>query len=160
QQNFAARTTNWIEDYIVSLGDKTALAIDKNAGLLWILHGKSSITAQAIVGRPEAYAIHFRSRSFSEYLLVQRLTPDVQTGARVVDAEDDFGDALQLETIEERAFSPLYQVRLSRVVGVDEEKLIAWANDRRGKKLVEVPVNAAPGEAQEDQLLLWLRQLP
>jgi hypothetical protein len=161
QQNFAARTTNWIEDYIQSsVGDKSALAIDRNAGLLWILHGKSSVTSQAIIGRPEAYSFHFKNRSFANYFLVQRLSPDLASGARFVDAADDFGDALQLETIEERAFAPLYLVRLSRVVGVDEKKLIDWAKARREMKLVEVAAQTNRGAVPEDQMLLWLRQLP
>jgi hypothetical protein len=161
QQNFAARTTNWIDGYIRTLNDnKTALAIDRNAGLLWILHGKSSVTSQAIIGRPEAFSLHFRNRSFNEYFLVQRLTPDVKTGGRIVDGADDFGEALQLETVEERALAPLYLVRLSRIVGVDEDKLVAWAKSRQGKKMVEVPATTNLSPGQEDQLLLWLRQLP
>ncbi|MEO7700420.1 MAG: glycosyltransferase family 39 protein [Opitutus sp.] len=160
QQNFAARTANWVDGHVRTLGDRTAVAIDRNAGLIWILHGKSSVTSQAIVGRPEAFALHFRNHSFQEYFLIQRLTPDVKTGARIVDGGDDFGEAFTLETIEEHAFAPLYLVRLSRIVGVDETKLIAWAKDRQGKKLVELPAGTTLGPAQEDQLLLWLRQLP
>lgn len=160
QQNFAARTVSWIDDYIHGLGDQTALAIDRSGGLVWILNGKSGITSPSIVGRPEAFILHFRNRSFANYFLVQRLTPDVKTGNRIVDGEDDFGDALKLETIEERAFAPLYLVRLSRIVGVDEEKLLAWAKSRQGKKLVEMPAGTGVGPGQEDQLLLWLRQLP
>ena len=160
QQNFAARTVNWIEDYIHTLGDRTALAIDHSGGLVWFLNDKSSITSAAIIGRPEAFALHFRNHSFHDYFLVQRLTPNVKTGGRIVDAGDDFGDAMQLVTIEERAFAPLYLVRLSRIVGVDEDKLIAWAKARRGKKLVELPNGTTSGVGQEDQLLLWLRQLP
>lgn len=160
QQNFAARTVNWINDYISSLGDRSVLAIDHSGGLVWILNDKSSITSQAVLGRPEAFSLHFRNHSFDDFFLVQRLTPDVKTGGRIVDAGDDFGDALQLITIEEHAFAPLYLVRLSRIVGVDEVKLVAWAKSRQGKKLVEVPSATSLGAGQEDQLLLWLRQLP
>lgn len=160
QQNFAARTANWVERHVQALGDQTAVAIDRNAGLVWILHDKSSVTSQAIVGRPEAFALHFRNHSFQNFFLIQRVVPDVKTGARMVDGGDDFGDAMQLETVEEHAFAPLYLVRLSRIVAVDEQKLIAWAKDRQGKKLVEVPTGTTLGPGQEDQLLLWLRQLP
>src|SRR5690606_19820992 len=60
QQNFATRTTNWLDGHIRGLGERTALAIDRSAGLLWILHGKSSITSQAIAGRPEGFIAHFK----------------------------------------------------------------------------------------------------
>jgi hypothetical protein len=142
------------------LGDRTAVAIDRAAGLVWILNGKSSVTSQAIIGRPEAFALHFRNHSFDDFFLVQRMTPDVKTGARFIDAGDDFGDALKLETVAERAFAPLYLVRLSRIVGVDEDRLKAWAKDRQSKKLVELPASTKLDKGQEDQLLIWLRQLP
>lgn len=160
QQNFAARTDSWLNEFIHGLGDRTAVAIDRAAGLVWILNGKSSVTSQAIIGRPEAFALHFRNHSFDDFFLVQRMTPDVKTGARFIDAGDDFGDALKLETVAERAFSPLYLVRLSRIVGVDEDRLKAWAKDRQSKKLVELPASTKLDKGQEDQLLIWLRQLP
>ena len=164
QQNFAARTTNWIEDYIKTLGRKSALAIDRSSGLVWILHDKSSLTSSAMAVRPEAYLLHFKNRTFDNYLLVQRATPELGTGQRFVDAEDDFGGALTLELIEERAFAPFYLVRLSRVVAVDEALLLAWAKKRQNPPPVEATATssaAAPAPPSTDsQLLTWLRQLP
>jgi 4-amino-4-deoxy-L-arabinose transferase-like glycosyltransferase len=160
QGNFAARATNWIDDYIRSLGSRSALAIDQNSGLLWFVRDKSSVAPPAIADRPEALILHFRNHSFAEFLVVQRVTPNVQTGERLIREQDDFGDALKLELIEERAFAPLYLVRLSRIVGIDEAKLKAWAKAR--KEHPAAPGNNMPAltPAENEHLLLWLRQLP
>jgi len=159
-ENFAARTTNWLGRHIVALGDRSVLAIDTNAGLNWFLHGKSSVNPENIAKRPEALAFHFRNRSFQEYLLVQRATPDVKTGLRIISENDNFGDALTLELIEEKTFAPMYLVRLSRIVSLDEDKLNAWAERR--VKHPPPPIANKPELSSEDsdQLLTWLRQLP
>jgi hypothetical protein len=72
---------------------------------------------------------------------------------------DDLGPGIQLELIEERAFAPSYLVRISRVSGVDEAKLLAWAKER--KKLTEAKmITAIAPTVDAEQLLEWLRQLP
>jgi hypothetical protein len=47
QGNFAARATNWIDDYIRSLGSRSALAIDHNSALLWCVRDKASVAPPA-----------------------------------------------------------------------------------------------------------------
>ncbi len=160
QENFAARTTNWLAGYLEQWKDRSILAIDHNAGLLWLLYGKSSIGPSALVQRPEAFYFHFRNRSFQDYLIVQRVTPNVSTGERTVSFGDDFGEALTLELIEERSFAPLYLIRLSRIREVDEAKLLAYAEER--KKLNLVTQRGAPllTPQQNEEIMLWLRQLP
>ena len=169
QQNFAARTNNWIESYVRGLGQQTALAIDRTAGLVWILHDKSSVTAAAIAGRPDGFLMHFRNHTFDNCFLVQRATPEFGTGIRFLDAEDDMGGALQTQLIEERAFGPFYLVRLSRITGVDEKLLKEWAKKRlapppapesTSQSTTVPPVSVPPAKEQQDQLLTWLRQLP
>ena len=160
QVNFAARATNWLGQHIRALGDESALAIDTNSGLQWFVYNKSSITPTAGAGRPEALILHFRNRSFAHFFVVQRITPNVQTGERLVSERDAFGDALTLETVEERAFAPLYLVRLSRIVGIDEAKLRAWAKQRREHPADEPKNQPVLSAAENDHLLLWLRQLP
>ncbi len=161
QQNFAARMDSWLAGYIRGLGDRSALAIDENGGLVWILYGKSCVTPAAVAARPDALAMHFRNHSFGDYFLVQRLAPVLPAGTRVIDADEAFGDALQLQLVEERAFAPLYLVRLSRITGIDEAKLQAWAKQRTKQAAA---TKAAPtvllAPNQEEQLLIWLRQLP
>lgn len=160
QQNFAAAATNWLGGHIRQIGDRSALVIDRNAGLQWFLYDKSSVTSTAIAARPEALAFHFRNRSFAEFLLVQRVTPVLETGGRIISLEDDFGDALQLELIEERAFAPLYLVRISRITGLDEARLSAWAKQRRESPPPPPPPTDTLLTAGNEQVLEWLRQLP
>ncbi len=160
-ENFAARTTNWIAEHVKAVGSQSALAVDPYAQLVWILHGKSSVTAVQLAEKPEGFALHFRNRSFANFFLVQRLTPNVETGGRWMGDGDHFGGAFKLEMIEERAFAPLYLVRINRIVDVDEEKLVAWAKQR--KENPPPPPAKQNGElspTDNEQLLLWLRQLP
>jgi hypothetical protein len=159
QENFAARTTNWLGGHIRALGAKSVLAIDNNAGLQWFLYRKSSINPVALSLRPEAFLYHFRRRSFDDFIVVQRVGLDLATNQRFVSAEDDVGPGIQLELIEEKAFAPPYLVRISRVVGVDEAKLLAWAKER--KKLAEAKqISSIPATVDASQLVDWLRQLP
>lgn len=160
QENFAARVTNWLGAHIRSYEDRSILAIDHNAGLQWFLYGKSSTSPMGMVHRPDAFISHFRNRSFSEFLLVQRVTPNVATGERMISFGDDFGDTMTLELIEERAFAPLYLVRLSRITAIDEAKLLAWAEHRRSLGVMSVKNDPKLSPVENEDLLLWLRQLP
>ncbi|HUL54548.1 MAG TPA: glycosyltransferase family 39 protein [Opitutaceae bacterium] len=159
EENFAARTTNWLGGRIRALGAKSVLAIDNNAGLQWFLYRKSSINPTALSLRPEAFLYHYRRHSFDEIIVVQRVGLDLAPNQRFVSAEDDLGPGIQLETIEEKAFAPPYLVRMSRVIGVDEPKLLAWAKER--KKLAEAKkITSIAASVDADQLVDWLRQLP
>ena len=162
QDNFAARTTNWLGGYIRTLGDKNVLAIDNNAGLQWFLYRKSSINPLLFASRIDEYAFHYESHSFEDYLVVQRAGVDLKTGDRFVSVEDDLGPGVKLQLIEEKAFSPIYLVRLSRVVGLDKEKLKLWAEER--KKLKKASASGASmivvSVDDPDQLVIWLRKLP
>lgn len=161
QRNLAARATNWIGEHIRTLGGQSALAVDRSSGLQWFLYDKSSITSQAIVGRPDAFILHFRNHTFQNYFLVQQAMPEITTGARLVDANDAFGDALKLQLIEERSFAPFYLVRLSRIVAIDEEKLKAWASQRKEHPIPSTIKEATTAaKSQENDLATWLRQLP
>lgn len=163
QENFAARTTNWLAGYIRTLGDRSVLAIDNAAGLQWFLYRKSSINPQLFAIRFEEYLFHFNLHSFNDYLVVQRVGLDLKTGQKFISVDDDVGPGLTLEVIEEKAFSPIYLMRLSRVVAVDEAKLKAWALEKRqfqkdrsdGKVILS---NA--GKDEPNQLAEWLRKLP
>jgi hypothetical protein len=159
QENFAARTTNWLGGHIRALGEKSVLAIDNNAGLQWFLYRKSSINPVALSLRPEAFLYHYRRHSFDDIIVVQRVGLELRPNQRFISAVDDLGPGIQLELIEERAFAPSYLVRISRVSGVDEAKLLAWAKER--KKLTEAKmITAIAPTVDAEQLIEWLRQLP
>jgi hypothetical protein len=160
QENFAARTTNWLAGYLQQWRDRSILAVDHNAGLLWLLYGKSNIGPGVLIQRPEAFFFHFRNRTFQDYLIVQRVTPNPSTGERAISFGDDFGDALTLELIEERSFAPLYLVRLSRIVAVDEAKLLALAGERQKLNLATVRNSPTLTPKENEDVMLWLRQLP
>ncbi len=159
QENFAARTTNWVGGYIRALGPKSVLAIDNNTGPLWFLYHKSCINPVALSLRPEAFLYHYRRHSFDEIIVVQRVGFDLAANRRFVSVVDEVGPGIQLELMEEKAYAPTYLVRISRVVGVDEAKLLAWAKEHKklaeDKKLTPIPVTV-----DASQLADWLRQLP
>ncbi len=164
QENFAAATCNWVSGLIRKHATGTAFAIDDNAGHVWFLHRKSCINPDRLSINWEGYAKHFERRSFSDYFVVQRIGVDQLTDAKYISQRDDVGPGLILETIEERAFAPFYIVRMSRVTGLDREKLKAWAEERQktrdaakqaGKREVWItePVN-------RDLLESWFKALP
>lgn len=130
QENFAAATCNWVAKFIRESVPGSALAIDDNAGSVWFLYRKACISSGRLTFTWEGFIHHFERRSFSDYIVVQRVGVDQSTGEKFVSKKDDFGDGLRLELLEERAFAPFYFVRISRVVGVDREKLRVWAEDR------------------------------
>ena len=130
QENFAAATCNWVSDHIARSVPGTALAIDDNAGHVWLLHRKSCISPDRLSVNWEGFVHHLEHKSFSGYFVVQRVAVDQKTGEKYVSAKDDFGGGLKLELIEERAFAPFYFMRLSRVIGADRDKLRTWAAER------------------------------
>ena len=164
QENFAAATCNWVSDFVRDSVPGTALAIDDNAGHVWFLHRKSCVSPERLTLNWEGYVHHFERRSFSEFIIVQRIGVDQATDRKYVSAKDDFGEALRLELVEERMFAPFYFMRISRVVGVDREKLRAWAEERA--KAREVARSRGLKEAfstqavNPDLLADWFKALP
>ena len=130
QENFAAATCNWVDDYIRKVPG-TALAIDDNAGHVWFLHRKACINPERLSVNWEGYAKHFERRSFSDYFVVQRINVNQTTGEKYISDADDIKGGLDLELIEEKAFAPFYIMRISRVRGVDRTKMQAWAEERK-----------------------------
>ena len=161
QENFAARTNNWVSDYINKhLDGKRVLAIDGNAGLQWIIHRQSTVMPATVADQWEKYLFHYKNRSFDDYLVVQRWGVDIKNESRYLSVEDDLGDALKLELIDEKAFSPIYVLRLSRVVGVDEAKLKAWKAKREKIAPLSSGAKAAIRESDANNLSIWLKKLP
>jgi hypothetical protein len=160
QENFAARTTKWLGDYIKSQPGKRLLAIDNNSGLQWFLFKQSSVNPARMVESWEGYVEHFKWRTFDDYLIVQLAGVDLTTGKRLVSWEDNFGDALTLELIQEKAMAPLYLVRLSRITAINEEKLKAWAESRK-KTAADLTKTPVPMPTSDAALLgNWVKSLP
>ena len=164
QENFAAAVCNWVSDYIEENVPGSAFSVDDLAGHVWFLHRKSNINPERLSINWEGYATHFEGRSFSDYLVVQRIMLDQTTGERSVSLKDDFGGGLELEPLAERTFAPFYVVRISRVKAVNREKLKAWATVRNesreqaraaGKREMWVtePVSG-------ERLVNWIKALP
>lgn len=164
QENFAASACNWISDYISEHVHGTAFSVDDVAGHVWFLHRKSNINPERLSINWEGYATHFERRSFSEYLVVQRVTFDQATGERSVSLKDDFGGGLDLELLEERTFAPFYMVRICRVKAVNREKLKAWAtarNDSREQARVSGKREVWQTEpVSGERLVNWIKALP
>lgn len=160
QENFAARTNAWLSGFIDRLGDDTALAIDSGSGLQWFIHRKSSVAVDAVVGRPDAYIFHFKNHSFQHYFVVQRMGADFDRGLRYPTMDDDMGDGFQLELAAERAFSPVYYIRISRVIGVNEEKIKTWIARRKKAGQLTPTMKAAIKKGDSDAIDRWFRLLP
>ena len=160
QENFAARTNAWLSGFIDRLGEQPALAIDNGAALQWLIHRQASISVDEVARRPEAYLFHFKNHSFHPFFVVQRMGADFDRGTRYPTIDDDLGDGFQLETVAERSFSPVYHVRISRVVGVDEAKVKAWAQ-RRGQAVQLTPeMKASIGKSDAEAVDRWFKMLP
>lgn len=160
QDNFAARTTNWLGGHIRAMEGRRVLAIDNNAGLQWFLYRQSSINPARLSETWEGYLYHHRIRTFDDYLVVQRVGHDLRTGSKFVSWEDDLGPGFELELIEEKAFAPMYLVRLSRVRAVDEAKIKAWSEERKQAQAATVKTTIPLPVADADQLADWMRKLP
>jgi len=160
QENFAARTNAWLSGFIDRLGEQPALAIDNGAALQWLIHRKASVSVDEIAGRPEAFLFHFKNHSFDPVLAVQRMGADLDQGARYPTVEDDLGDGFQLETVAEKSFSPVYYVRISRVVAVDEAKVKAWAQRRLTAVPLTPEIKAIVGKSDADAVDRWFKMLP
>lgn len=164
QENFAAATCNWISDFIKSNSKGTAVSIDDHGGHVWFLHRKANINPDRFSITWEGYATHFEERSFGEYYVVQRIMVDQTTGERSVSLKDDFGGGLLLETLAERTFAPFYVMRISRVTGVDREKLAAWAkarNEGRAKaKAAGLKESWVAEPVRDESIARWLKALP
>jgi len=163
QENFAARTTNWLGDYIRrNLEGRRVIAIDDSAGLQWFLYGQSSITPERFADKWEDFVYHFKRRSFDDYLVVQRVGVDLRTGHRFVSWGDDLGSGVTIELIEEKAFAPRYIVRLSRITEIDDGKFKEWVEARKKTKTPGSTTMAfsTVDIADPDQLAEWIRRLP
>lgn len=160
QENFAARTTNWIGSFIRTLGDEPVLAVDNNTGLEWFLYRKACINPWLLSHRIDEFLYHYHRHSFVDIYVVQRVGIDAKTGQPFVSSDDDVGPGIQLELVRQKIFSPIYLMRLSRIVAVDDAKFKAWAEARQKTgKNAPAPV-AISGSAEAAQLLEWLRKLP
>jgi hypothetical protein len=160
QENFAARTNAWLSDFIDGLGDDSVLAIDNASSLQWLVHRKSGITVQRLAEKPENYLFHFRNRSFQHFLVVQRVGSDFEHASDFPTVDDDVGEGLRLETVAERVFSPIYRIRISRVMAVDEEQLKAWAQHRQKAVPLTPDMKSAAKKSDAAALDLWFRMLP
>lgn len=160
QENYAARTNAWLSGFIDRLGDDTVLAIDSTSGLQWFIHRKSCVALEAVAGRPEAYAFHFKNHSFQHYYIIQRMGADFDRGIRYPTADDDVGDGFKLELVEEKSFSPVYYIRISSVVGVDEAKLKAWSSRRKQAVQLTPAMKSAIKKSDSDAIERWFKLLP
>lgn len=160
QENFAARTNSWLSDFIDGLGDDSILTVDSASSLQWLIHRKSAITTQHLAENTAGYLFHFRNHSFQHYLVVQRIGSDFENASQFPSLDDEVGDGLQLETVAERTFSPIYRVRISRVVAVDEEKFKAWAQHRLKAVPLTPAMKSEVKKGDAAALGLWFKMLP
>lgn len=161
QENFAARWNNWLYDYLAKLpAGTTALAIDRHSGIQWFSHGLSSMPVDALFANPEKYAFHFKNRSFQNFLVVQVLGSDFTNITRFPTVDDDVGDGLTLETVAEVTMSPVYHMRLSRVVAVDVEKIKESRKRRETAVHITPEIKSAIDKGNSNSVDLWFRMLP
>ena len=161
--NLAAETANWQREYLQSRADRGFIVLDQTMPMLWVTHGVAAVSFDALAERTEEFIYHYRRRTFSDYLVVQKL--EIRDFARETlepMASVDLGHAVELETVREIVFRPTYVIRLSRIVSLDEDRLRAW-----GKRTMQ-PSGAAESiqddnerKALEAELVQeWLKKLP
>ncbi len=161
--NLAAETANWQREYLQSRSDRGFIVLDQTMPMLWVTHGVAAVSFDAVAERTEEFIYHYRRRTFSDYLAVQKLEiRDFTREALEPMAGVDLGDAVELEIVREIVFRPTYVIRLSRIVSLDEERLRAW-----GKRMAQA---SDAGESAQDEATRktleaelvqeWLKNLP
>jgi len=60
----------------------------------------------------------------------------------------------------QKAFSPIYLVRLSKIIGINDARFKAWAELRREQIKAPAVEVSVPQHAQADELAQWLHELP
>jgi hypothetical protein len=116
---YIGRETQWRRDFITAHPERDYLFID-NSSITWIVHLVSATPMLQATQHKENILFHFRNHSFTAVYAFQRYDVDPDTGRLVVQREDDLGPDYQLETVEERRFTPLTVSRISRVVSIRE----------------------------------------
>ena len=161
-ENFAARTANWIAQKARREEGRRVLAIDQNAGLVWFLYQQSSVPLDRIKERPDAFYYHYKIRTFDDIYVVQRFGKNLADGSMPLSLSDDLGPAVVLEKVEEKQFAPDYLIRISRVVSIDEKGWLAWVENNKPSvkpsdhKSTEVKViRTDPNLLKE-----WVKNLP
>ena len=161
--NLAAETANWQREYLQSRSDRGFIVMDQTMPMLWVTHEVAAVSFDALAERTEEFIYHYRRKTFSDYLVVQKL--EIRDFARATlepMAGVDLGDAVELETVREIVFRPTYVIRLSRIVSLDEDRLRGWG--QRMMQLSEAGEPAQDGakrKAFEAELVQeWLKNLP
>ena len=127
-ENFAAETSNWYREYLRTRPDRHFLVIEPRMPRLWLAYGVPSLSYEILAERIEEFCYHYRQGTFGDCLVSQRMgVGDYASGRLVPVVAHDFGPALRLETVREIRYAPTYVIRLSRIVGIDEKALRAWA---------------------------------
>ncbi|MFH1497937.1 MAG: glycosyltransferase family 39 protein [Verrucomicrobiota bacterium] len=116
--NSSTITQNWIVDYARTNPIENRLVIDRFGGLAWLLFGNSAIPQENILNFPERIRYHWRHRTFSEILVLQRLRYHPQSEQWVAFPDDMVGPDFKLEEVVVKRFSPVYGVRLMRVTDI------------------------------------------
>ncbi len=161
-ENFAAETCNWYRDYLQTRPDRHFLVIEPAMPRLWIAYGVPSIGYEILAERVVQFCYHYRQGTFGECLVAQKLViGDYATGRLVPVLLHDFGPAMKLETVREIRFKPTYVIRISRIVGLDEKGLQAWA--ARTKAMPKNASTASDSASDRRDVAFtdeWLRYLP
>jgi hypothetical protein len=116
---YIARETEWRRDFIAAHPERDYLFID-NSSIIWITHLVSATPVLQALEHKENIVYHFRNHSFTAIYVFQRFDVDPDTGRLIVQHDDDLGPDYQLETVEQRRFTPLTVSRISRVVSIRE----------------------------------------
>jgi hypothetical protein len=127
-QNFAAETANWMGRFAKSrYPEKRYLVIDPSMPVLWTTHEVASMSFEGLAARYDEFLFHYRWKTFSDVLVVQRLDiVDYEAGRYAANPRYDFGGTVELETLAQRIFRVDYAIRISRVKSIDEECLKEW----------------------------------
>ncbi|ACB75047.1 glycosyltransferase family 39 protein [Opitutus terrae] len=163
-ENLAAETCNWNREYLASRPDRDFLVIDPSMPLLWIAYQVPSISYDTLAERASQFLYHFQQRTFSECLVVQKMTvTDFDRGTLTPVPEFDLGPAVTLATVREKRFTPTYAIRLSRIVRVDHDGFVEWAAAARASRAKSGKPDAVDDLRKEQEARYtrqWLENLP
>jgi hypothetical protein len=164
-QNLTAETVNWIRPFIRDRLPKNSLVFDSNHMVLWLACEVPALTLDGLAAREREFLYHYHRHTFDNYLVVQRLEPpDFKAGNwRPIGAEEDLTTVFKLEPLDQIVLTPIYAVRISRIVTVSEPEFEAWAKRRLESHKAIAKSGTIPWRDDPEAHRYaeeWLRNLP
>ncbi len=171
-ENVAAETSNWYREFLEARSDAPDLVVEPKMPLLWVAYEVSGVDYFSLAERAENFLYHQRRATFGEILVVQRMAVvDFATSRWAPIPEHDFGAAVELEMEQQIQFTPTYAMRISRILSVDTDAFLAWAERKKNSiapqsessetlQTSQAVTDSGRSRREAEYTAEWLKNLP